>query len=431
MAPWSFEVIGRMAQALPRARSGGTCRPRAGYEAAVRDLRRLAAAAGLAAGLSLGALARAEPLHGAFGDGRAYEAMARGAPGAPPFNRRVLMAALARRAGFAPVAVAGLAGSAATAGLLAARVARELGARGAAARDAGLLVAALVPLAPHGARLARQVPAFNDGLAGALGGLWLLAVTAEETGGSAARPRRAVARALRPAARGRLRAARPARAAAPAALLLAALTREQWLVVAPAVRAPRRAELAAGTVALATVAAQPAAPGSEVYPPREALRRLRTPDGLAEHAWALTFVLGALPALLPAAVRARRRSPTARALLRAAAVQGALALVGGSDTPRLLHGALLPLLPALVGTAAAAAGARPPRRPAPVLAATVAGWRPLTAIEPTLEGYERFFLPYMQRDLARRSAADLLRRVAAAATAAALSCAWRGPGRPR
>ncbi len=359
------------------------------------DLGRLAAAAGLAAAAALAAAARAAPLHGAFGDGRAYEAMARGAPGAPPFNRRVLVPALARRGGFAPVAAAGLAAGAATTGLLAARAAREAGAAPGRARGAGLLAAALVPAAPHGARLAAGVPAFNDGPAAALGGAWLL-----------------VRGARRPAVR----------AAAPAALLLAALTREQWLLVAGAL-GPRRAEALAGALAAGVIAAQPAAPGSEVYPPREALRRLRTPDGLAEHAWALGFVLGALPALLPRAVGARRRSPTTRALLRTAAVQGTLALVGGSDTPRLLHGALAALQPAVVGAAAAA---RRGRGLAAALAVTVAGWRPGAPLEPTLEGYERFFLPYMQGDLGRRVRADLVLRAAALA----LSLAWRGPGRP-
>jgi hypothetical protein len=363
----------------------------------VDDLRRLAAAAGLAAAAALAAAARAAPLHGAFGDGRAYEAMARGAPGAPPFNRRVLMPALARRAGFRAVAAAGLAAGAAATGLLAARVAREAGAGPGRVRSAAALAAALVPAAPHGARLAAQVPAFNDGLAGALGAGWLLARGA----------RGPVARAL-----------------APPVLLVAALTREQWLLVAAAQR-PGRAEAVAGALALAVVGAQPAAPGGEVYPPREALRRLRTREGLAEHAWALAFVLGALPVLLPGALRARRRSPTARALLRAAGVQGALALVGGSDTPRLLHGALLPLLPSLVGAAAPRPAGDP--RLAAVLAVTVAGWRPVARFAPTLEGYERFFLPYMQRDLARRARADLALRAAGLG----LSLGWPGPGRRR
>jgi hypothetical protein len=387
--------------------------------------------------------------------------MARGEPGAPPFNRRVLMPALARRVGFGRVAATGLAGQVVVAGWQAARVARELGAPPPVARRAGLLAAGLVPAAPHGARLARQVPAFNDGLAAALGGAWLLLAWPEEPDGG---PRRAPAWGLsaraarlrpggprRPPARGLsaravlLRPGGPrrppmrglsARAAllrprglrslsAPAALALAALTREQWLVVAALLR-PGRAHLPAGALAGAVVASRPAAPGGEVYPPRVALRRFVTRDGLAELGWGLAFVLGALPVLVPAALRARRRSPALDAALRTAGVQGALALVGGSDTPRLLHGALLPLLPALTGAAAATGDRRLPA----VLAATVAAWRPGESFAPTLEAYERFFLPYMQGELARRTRADLLRRTGACAATLALSSAWRAPGRP-
>ncbi|MDP9400029.1 MAG: hypothetical protein M3P39_03575, partial [Actinomycetota bacterium] len=91
--------------------------------------------AGGLAGVALLAARRAPALPRAFGDGAAYEAMARGEPGAPPFHRRVLMPALVRRLGggegpaaFRPVALGGLLAGSALCGMGTFRVARRAGA---------------------------------------------------------------------------------------------------------------------------------------------------------------------------------------------------------------------------------------------------------------------------------------------------------------
>lgn len=339
-----------------------------------------------------------------FGDGAAYRAMARGEPGAPPFQRRVLMPALVRGlqgddrlAGFRAVALSAVAAGAVGTGLVGARVARCCGAGRGPARLAGVLSGALVPAMPHGTRLAVQMPVFNDQLSVAAGTLWLLLG-----------PRR-----------------HPL--ASPAAALAAGLTREQWVLVVGTVlpllgrsRPVLAAHLAALAIATGVVLAQPAGPGSEVYPPRLALRRLASREGFVEVLWGLGFAGGLLPVLLPAALRQVRGRcggcPTLAALLRVVAVQTALALVGGSDTPRLVHGALPFLTAATVGVAAAEGD----RRLAPVLAGTLALWRPLTRLAGSARAYEEFYLPYMHGLLCRRLAADAARVLGALAVVAAV-----------
>ncbi|HXV92953.1 MAG TPA: hypothetical protein VD813_06625, partial [Pseudonocardia sp.] len=158
----------------------------------------------------------------------------------------------------------------------------------------GLLTAALVPTMPHSVRMAVQMPPFGDQLAVAAGAAWLLL-----SGSAPPLPRRL----------------------APAAALVTALTREQWLVT--------------GAVA-----------------------------------------------------------------------RPVLGLVGGSDSPRLLHGGLPFLLAAGVGAA------HDERRLAPAVLAGLALWRPLTRPEPSAAGYERFHLPYMHGLLGRR-VRDAAWRVAA------------------
>jgi len=373
------------------------------------ELAGLVAVGGVAALAATRRAARAEPLREAFGDGRAYEAMARGNPGAPPFNRRVLMPALARVLARAcgrslgqgddptpalrAVALAGTAAGAALTGALTARAARGSGARRGRAGAAGVLAGALLVAAPHGARLAAAVPAFNDGLAAATGTAWLLG-------------RRGPA--------------------GPALLGLAALAREQWILVAAAVMPAHRATLATGALAGAVIAAQPAAPGGEVYPLAVSARRFATREGLLELAWALLLVPGALPVLL------RPRARAVRAERRVAAVQVALGLAGGSDSPRLLHGALPALLAAAIGPAVA----RRDRRLAPAVLVTLAAWRPRTAMTPSLEGYESHFLPYMHAELGGRLREDAARRALAGlsvlgwrAVAGSLRGRGRGPRR--
>lgn len=339
-----------------------------------------------------------------FGDGAAYRAMARGEPGAPPFQRRVLMPMLVRGlqgddrlAGFRAVALSAVAAGAIVTGLLGARVACSCGAGRSEARLAGALSGALVPAMPHCTRMAVQMPVFNDQLSVAAGALWLL---------------------LGPCRRHPL--------ASPAALA-AGLTREQWVLVVGTVlpllgrsRPVLAAHLTALAIATGVVLAQPAGPGSEVYPPGLALRRLVSREGLVEVLWGLGFTGGLLPVLLPAALRRVRGRcadcPTLAALLRVAGVQTALALVGGSDTPRLLHGALPFLTAATVGVAAAERD----RRLAPVLAGTLALWRPLTRLAGSTRAYEQFYLPYMHGLLRRRLAADVARVLGALALLAAV-----------
>ncbi len=311
----------------------------------------------------------------AFGDGAAYRRMARGLPGAPPFQRRVVGPALARLLGgderaFRRVALAGVAGGAVTTGLLTARVAREAGADAATARRAAWTAAALVPAMPHSTRMAVLVPPFGDQLAVAAGGLWLL-----------------LDRARHPLA--------------PVALAGAGLTREQWLGVAAVAGRRRPVDALAAALAAAVIATRERGPDGEVYPPGVALRRFVTRRGLAELGWACA-TLAPFPALVPGGAR----TPTRTALLRIAAVQTALGLVGGSDSPRLLHGGL----PFLV---AATLGSVPAQRAAPAVAAALALWRPLHRPEPTAAGYERSYLPYMHGELGRRVLGGLVRTGAA------------------
>jgi hypothetical protein len=350
----------------------------------------LGAPALLTAAVSAGGAAvalRGQSSPDGFGDGAAYRAMARGQPGAPPFNRRVLMPAVVRLlqrrrgreqdavAGFRRVALASVAGAALGAGMLGARVARCCGAGRGRSRLAGLLTASLLPAMPHSTRMAVAMPVFNDQLAVALGALWLL-----------------LGRSGQGAATG----------LAPPVALATVLTREQWLLAGPAGLARRcsPAQLGAALLALGIVVAQPAGPGSEVYPPRLALRRLVSRAGVTELLWGLGSTAGLLPVLLPAALRRRAGRPALAALLRVAAVQTVLALVGGSDTPRLVYGGLPFLTAATVGVAAADGD----RRLAPVLAGTLALWQPLRRPAGSQRGYEEFFLPYMHGLLPRRIA---------------------------
>lgn len=365
----------------------------------------LAAAALVSAAVSAAGAAmavRGESAPDGFGDGAAYRAMARGEPGAPPFNRRVLMPAVVRLlrlgpgrepdavAGFRSVALASVAGAALGTGLLAARVARCCGASSTRTRLAGVLSGALVPAMPHSTRMAVAMPVFNDQLAVALGALWLLLGRSEHRVGAWL---------------------------APPVALATALTREQWLLTGLfGLRRPRpaaaAAHLAAALLALATVLAQPAGPGSEAYPPGLALRRLVSRAGVTELLWGLGSTVGLLPVLLPAALRRRAGQPNLAALLRIAAIQTSLALVGGSDTPRLVYGGLPFLTAATVGVAAADRN----HRLAPVLAATLALWQPLRRPAGSQRGYEEFFLPYMHGLLTRRvagAAARLLGGLAA------------------
>jgi hypothetical protein len=374
---------------------------------------------GVLAAASAVRLARSAPLVGAFGDGRSYRRMAQGRPGSPPFSRRVLGPALARRLGgsdagaFRRVSVPALGLAAAGVGALTARVATDGGVPPVRAAGAAVTAAALVPLLPHGTRLSVQVPEFNDALAGALGAGWLLLLTA-----------------------GSSRAAR----LAPAAACAAVLAREQWGVVVPVVLGWTRpaggvgaAHLAAVGAAAVVVLSRPAAPGSEVWGPGRAVRRLATVPGAGEAVWAATFVPGALLALLPAAVRAAatpapaadRAGRTLTACLTAAAAQAVLGHLGGTDLPRLDSGALLPALPALLGVAAR-------RDAAPValaLAATVPAWHPLQPLVPTEAGYEAFYLPYMAPPMRPRLLGDAARRAAGLAVVAGLLAAWRGAAR--
>jgi hypothetical protein len=375
----------------------------------------LAGGTGVLAAASAARLARSAPLVGAFGDGRSYRRMAQGRAGAPPFSRRVLGPALARRLGgsgartFRRVSVPSVGLAAAAVGALTARVAADGAVPPVRAAGAAVAAAALVPLLPHGTRLAVQVPEFNDALAGALGTGWLLLLTAG------------------PSTVSRL---------APTAAFAAALAREQWGVVVPVVLAGTRpargvvaAHLAAVGAAAAVVLSRPAAPGSEVWGPARAVRRLATVPGAGEAVWAATFVPGALLALLPAAVRAARAGApaadgggrTLTACLTAAAAQAVLGHLGGTDLPRLDSGALLPALPALLGVAAR-------RDAAPValaLAATVPAWRPLQPLVPTEAGYEAFYLPYMAPPMRPRLLGDAARRAAGLSAAAALLAASR------
>ena len=367
------------------------------------ELAALAALAGLISAADAAVVLRGESSPDGFGDGAAYRAMARGEPGAPPFQRRVLMPALVRGlqgddrlSGFRAVALSAVAAGAIGTGLLGARVARSCGVGRSEARLAGVLSGALVPAMPHSTRMAVQMPVFNDQLSVAAGALWLL---------------------LGPSRRHPL--------ASPAALA-AGLTREQWILVVGTVlpllgrsRPVLAAHLAALAIATGVVLAQPAGPGSEVYPPRLALRRLASREGFVEVLWGLGFANGLLPVLLPAALRRVRGRcadrPTLAALLRVVAAQTALALVGGSDTPRLVHGALPFLTAATVGVAVAEGD----RRLAPVLAGTLAGWRPLTRLAGSARAYEEFYLPFMHGLLRRRVAADVARVLGALAVVAA------------
>jgi hypothetical protein len=346
-----------------------------------------------ATGVAVGVGGGSEPT--GFGDGAAYRAMARGEPGTRPFHRRVLMPAMVRglqRArsrhdidapeAFRAVALASVAAGAIGTGLLAARVARCCGASRTRCRLAGTVAGALVPAMPHSTRMTVQIPMFNDQLAVALGALWLL---------------------LAPS---------PRQPLAPPAALAAALTREQWGLVVAAVlpvlrrsRALPAAHLAAlGTAAGVVLTRQPAA-DSEVYPPALALRRLASRQGATEIGWGLWFTGGLLPVLLPAALRQAAGYPALAALLRVVAVQTCLALVGGSDTPRLLYGGLPFLTASTVGVATAN---RDPRL-TPVLAGTMALWRPLTRLAGSERAYEEHFLPYMHGLLPRRLGTDAAR----------------------
>jgi GT2 family glycosyltransferase len=350
-----------------------------------------------AAVVATGVLSAALALRGrgssdAFGDGAAYRRMAAGLPGAPPFQRRIVGPALARFLGgderaFRRVALAGVAAGSLTTGMLTSRVARESGTPPDRARSAGLLAAALVPTMPHSVRMAVQMPPFNDQLAVAAGGAWLLLDRAQST-------------------------------LAPAALLLAGLVREQWLGVAAVAGRRSPAAAAATAVAATVIATRPAAAGGEVYPPRVALRRFVTADGLRELAWA-AGTLVPFPALLGAPA-----GPTARALRRVVEAQTVLGLVGGSDSPRLLHGALPFLVAAAVGSAP------DERRLAPVVAGALALWRPFTRPQPSAQGYERFHLPYMHGELGRRALGALIRLTGAAAATTVVQ-RWAAPGRYR
>jgi hypothetical protein len=369
----------------------------------------LAAAAVMVAAADAAVALRSDSAPTGFGDGAAYRAMARGEPGAPPFNRRVLMPTLVRAltsgdplTGFRLVALSAIAVAALEAGLLSARVARSCGATRGRSWAAGSLVAGLVPAMPHSTRLAVQIPTFNDQLAIAAGALWVLLANST---------RRAPL--------------------APLAAAAAVLTREQWAVVIgaalPALPSAQSdgvlvAHVVAVALAVAVVLAQPAGPGSEVYSPALALRRLITPEGAGEVAWGLLWSSGLLPALLPAALRRVAEQPHDRgllkALLRVGAVQACLATVGGSDTPRLAYGGVPFLAAATVGVAAAD---RDPRL-TPVITGSLALWRPLARLTGTARGYEEFFLPYMHSPPARRVAADVVRAMAGIALARA---AWR------
>jgi hypothetical protein len=229
---------------------------------------------------------------------------------------------------------------------------------------------------PHSTRMAVLMPPFGDQLAVAAGGLWLL-----------------LDRTRHPLA--------------PAALALAGLTREQWLGVAAVAGRRRPADAAAAALAAAVIATRERGPDGEVYPPGVALRRFVTRRGLAELGWALT-ALAPFPALVPGGAP----TPTRTALLRVAAVQTALGLVGGSDSPRLLHGGLPFLVAATLGSAPAA-------RATPAVAAALALWRPLHWPEPTAAGYERSYLPYMHGELGRRVLGGLVRVGAAYALTSA------------
>lgn len=364
--------------------------------------------AAVAAGATVRAL-RGETAPDGFGDGAAYRAMARGEPGAPPFNRRVLMPAVVRVlqrgrgreadavAGFWPVAVASVAAATVATGTLGARVARCCGAGPGRSRLAGTLTASLVATMPHSTRMAVAMPVFNDQLAVALGALWLLL-------------------------------GRSDRALAPPVALATVLAREQWLLAGLAGMQRRcpAAQLGAALIALGIVAAQPTGPGSEVYPPRLALRRLVSRAGATELLWGLGSTAGLLPVLLPAALRRRAGRPLLAALLRVAAVQTGLALVGGSDTPRLVYGGLPFLTAATVGVGAADRD----RRLAPVLVGTLALWRPLARPAGSQRGYEEFFLPYMHGLLPRRVAGGAARVLGALAVTGLLARATRHRGHP-
>jgi hypothetical protein len=325
-------------------------------------------------------------------DGASYCAMSEGGTVAAPFSHRVLVPWLAHLVpGLSPavrfevVDAVAIAAGALLLATLVSRLALRLGAPAPRASAAGMASAALFLLSPWTVHASAWAPALTDPVANALLFGWMLAVLSIRRRWSVS------ALALAAAAVLAREASLPVILVAAAALLVV-----ERRHVLSAVAASGLATVLAG----AYVDTRPSVPSS-YSASAEISRNLSShfahAGGLLRLGWMVVFAVGFVP-LLPLLLRGApplqraswRRPPAPLAVLLATALAtAALALVGGSDTSRLLFpGAVL-----VVGAALALVAAHPV--PAPALwaaaLATVALWQPWHVLGPAVAPGEDFF----------------------------------------
>jgi hypothetical protein len=258
----------------------------------------------------------------AFIDGRSYCAVARGQLAPEPFNRRPLVPLLVRLVQPGGVVSGFRFWSLLALGLLVAGVAKltadltRIVAEPRRARTAGIIAASLVLLMPHGVRLAWIYPVLTDIASMALGVGWLVVLSSRW-------PK-----------------------LAPLVALMAILCREQWALPVLLVGAwlLLRRQRTSGWIHIGVAVA-----GALVVVrwPHTGRSRAMTIQQTASHFveengwWSLLVIVGLLGALyVTSRPRTASPSPTEVPLVLVSSAQIAVGMVGGSDVPRLVAGAL-------------------------------------------------------------------------------------------
>lgn len=329
--------------------------------------------------------------HGCGYDGADYCAMARGHEAHLPFNRRVLLPAVAGAltvgslpARFRLIDFVALAFAAWLTGLLTRRLAMATGVDRGAAVVGGVLAGALVVLSPDTAHIAIWNPAGTDIGALAIGMAWLVLATSPS-----------------PSLRWW---AVPAAAAA-------ILSREAWVLPIAAgsvatlwLRPPAWIPVVGQLVAAAAAAVFAfTRPGLPLTPNIVRMMHILLERhfgsgsrGLADVTWSLLFAMGILPVLFVRRSRPRlHTSDGPRALFDVVAVVALIhllqAIVGSTTTAR----AALPVLPLLLAAAVALSLRLP--YPAVRLALAVLGtvlvWQPFHVLHDSAAGYFAFCCP--------------------------------------
>lgn len=325
----------------------------------------------------------------AFSDGRSYCLTARGDAGFQPFSRRPLVPVLVRlfhpggtTLGFRLWAVVGLVLLAVTVAVLTARLTSTVS-DPRLARPLALVAASTVVIMPHGIRLAWVYPVFTDLEAMALGALWVLLLTGR----------------------------RPY--LAPALALGVVLCREQWvvavLVVAGCLLWRRRfllcaAHVGAGVLAAVIDVVFPHSGASHTTPLSTTFSYYLRP-----HIWWALIACALIFACYATSRSLRSRVPDLELLLVVVGgLQVVFALLGGSDTPRLLAGAIPFLLPLALAWASNARGGAVRLLAISVFLAEY--WRVWRL--PSQTGYGYFFLPYNNPAAHTRIVAEIVCGVA-------------------